>query len=118
MVSMEIDATEPVEEEPKIETMELEEEELKQAAMASHVLQQLYLLPHIVGFFSLFYAYFVALPLTVPRMGMRAIEGLPSLTKNRQPAFVEPESKLPTENGTSTATDINIPLDTGVQVDA
>ncbi|KAJ2932672.1 hypothetical protein H1R20_g4408, partial [Candolleomyces eurysporus] len=118
MVSMEIDATEPVEEEPKMETMDLGEEELKQAAMASHILQQLYLFPHIVGIFSLFYAYLVAVPLAVPRMGMRAIEGLPTLTKNRQPAFVETEPKLSTENETSTATDIKSPLDTAVQVDA
>ncbi|KAJ2925604.1 hypothetical protein H1R20_g11499, partial [Candolleomyces eurysporus] len=118
MVSMEIDATEPVEEEPTMETMDLGEEELKQAAMASHILQQLYLFPHIVGFFSLFYAYLVAFPFAVPRMGMRAIEGLPTLNKIRQPAFVESEPKLPTENETSTATDIKSPLDTAVQVDA
>ena len=118
MVSIGVDATEPVveEETPKME-MELEDEELKQA-MTSQVLQQLYVLQSIVGFFSLFYTYLAAFPLAVPRMGMRAIEGLPMRTKFSQPDFVESEPKLPTENQTSTATDIHILLDTAVQVDA
>ncbi|KAJ2919263.1 hypothetical protein MD484_g1180, partial [Candolleomyces efflorescens] len=121
MVSLEIDATEPVleEEEPKVETMELEEEELKQA-MSSQVLQQIYLLQSIVGFFSLFYTYVAAFPLAVPRMGRRAIEGLPLtiLAQVSQPNFIESEPKIPAENDTPTATDINFLLDTAVQVDA
>ncbi|KAF5323582.1 hypothetical protein D9611_005729 [Ephemerocybe angulata] len=116
MVSMEIDATSPPESEAEedsdtMETMDIDEDEIEaqNRLVSIQILQQLYLLPSIIGFFTVFYRYLIEYPMAVPGMGYRRLTGLrrPAAVKERESVILNPK-----EASLSDFSVAEIPLDT------
>ncbi|KAF6766591.1 hypothetical protein DFP72DRAFT_867070 [Ephemerocybe angulata] len=116
MVSMEIDATSPPESEAEedsdtMETMDIDEDEIEaqNRLVSIQILQQLYLLPSIIGFFTVFYRYLIEYPMAVPGMGYRRLTGLrrPAAVKARESVVLNPK-----EESLSDFSVAEIPLDT------
>ncbi|KAH6916911.1 hypothetical protein BKA70DRAFT_1250924 [Coprinopsis sp. MPI-PUGE-AT-0042] len=113
MVSTEIDAT-PTYCEMEVDAVPppivIEDQEKNQRIMSSKILQQLYLLPSMLGFVSFIYKYLISYPLAIPsRVGLQLLTKTKYQFRRSSPIIVE---NMTMSVPSSPIDEQGIPLDT------